>query len=137
MVPRRMFVHGSPGWEMAFQSPRTATSDPETGVQRPAIRSIPAAIASISATVDPTGIAVPSLVSPRAIVDIPAAIRRSSKPAPGPPGAKVENKRRRMVPFPESLSQETLTKPQTSLAGDSFQSSGFDNAALDSDHGGV
>jgi hypothetical protein len=48
MVPNNMLAHGSPGWEAAFQSPRTAASDPETGVHKPTIRSIPVMTASVT-----------------------------------------------------------------------------------------
>jgi len=83
---------------MMVPSSRTASNDPETGVHKPANRSIPTAIPSASREAGPIAGPMRSLASPRVITIIPATSRNNRRPAPGAPRANVEKRRRNWSP---------------------------------------
>src|SRR5262249_38279278 len=67
---------------------------------------------------------------------IPAVSRSSSRPRPGPPGAKVENRRRRGVPTSASPVPDSRPTPKRVRRATLFRL-GFYDSALNPDGAGV
>ena len=102
MVAMKMQAEGSPGRVMMFHSARAATSEPASGVHSPASRSIPMMIATTGRIKKWKDGPPNSLAMPWITREAPATRRMSRRPAPGQPGAKVENRRRNYAPDNQS-----------------------------------
>ena len=105
MVAMKMQAEGSPGRVMMFHSASAATSEPASGVHNPASRSIPIMLATTGSAMNWMDGAVCSLANPWRMSEAPATRRMSRRPAPGHPGAKVENRRRTRPPRTFRLSK--------------------------------
>ena len=98
MVAMKMQAEGSPGRVIMFHSASAANNKPAIGVHNPASRSIPIMIATTGSAMNWMDGPVCSLANPWIISEAPATSRMSRRPAPGQPGAKVENRRRNSPP---------------------------------------
>lgn len=83
-------LHLSPGNIRIFQISISATDVPATGVHKPRISKIPAAISSTEGTATFSGGSPHSLTLARKTSAKPTTTRMRSKPAPGHPPANVE-----------------------------------------------
>ena len=97
-----MAIHGSPECERnrenAIDTLTMVATDPATGVQRPARSNIPAATPMICRmTAKGEDSSTPMI--PKWISANPVRSRRSRRPIPGQPSAKVENSRCNPHPF--------------------------------------
>jgi len=102
MVAMKMQAEGSPGRTIMLRTASAASNKPTIGVHNPASRSSPIRIANIARTDSPMGGPVCSLTEPWMTSEAPATTRISRRPAPGQPGAKVENNRRKYPPDKQS-----------------------------------
>src|SRR5579863_9561594 len=94
------------------------------GVQRPAIKNSPRPIASTSNTVEPIDGPPTRNRTASSMSTTPATTRKSNRPTPGGPWAKVENNRRTI---PEGYG---LTAPRGDPQKGDFQDS-FERSELD------
>jgi hypothetical protein len=106
VAAKRMPANGSTRRVMVLKIPRSATSDPAIGVHKPATRRLPPTMAIPAGSNVPVPGSILSQLNARMKRTIPAVSRSSSRPKPGPPGANVENSRRRGVPSPGSRNPE-------------------------------
>ena len=102
-VPSSSQTHLSPGSIMIFQISISATEVPTMGVHNPAIRRMPAPIASTAGMVTFKGGSIHSLEAARTTSAEPITKRRRSKPVPGQPPANVEYRRRNDASFSTEL----------------------------------
>jgi len=93
-VPNKSQTHLSPGSIIIFQASISATEVPTMGVHNPAIKRMPAPMASTAGMVTFKGGSVHSLEAARTTSAEPITKRMKSKPAPGQPPANVEYSRR-------------------------------------------
>ena len=115
MVAMRMQAEGSLGRvAIMFHVASATASEPASGVHMPANRSIPIVIAETAKTEKWNDGPASSLSSPWITKQNPATSRISNRPAPGQPGANVENNRRKYPPNNHSgyLTEDCATKPQ-------------------------
>ena len=98
-------IHGSPECERmrdkAIQTLRIAANPPATGVHKPISKRIPEAAPIICKTTmaDEGAFSAPTI--PKWISAAPVSSRKSRRPTPGQPPAKVENKRCKTLPITE------------------------------------
>ena len=115
MVAMRMQAEGSLGRvTMMFHVASATASEPASGVHKPANRNIPMMIAEKAKTEKWSDDPASSLSNPWITKQNPATSRISNRPAPGQPGANVENNRRKYPPNNHSgyRTQELRQKPQ-------------------------
>ena len=93
--PRTRCNCGDVGPASTIESSAIVSSAPAMGVHQPTMREAPATSASHCRR---TGSELAAPVAASRIGGIPAATRSSSRPVPGQPRGKVENKRRRKSP---------------------------------------
>ena len=99
MVAMRMQAEGSLGRvAMMFHVASATASEPASGVHKPANRNIPMVIAETAKTEKWSDDPASSLSNPWITKQDPATSRISNRPAPGQPGANVENNRRKYPP---------------------------------------
>ena len=98
MVAMKMQAEGSPGRVTMFQSASAATRNAAMGVHKPASRSVPIMSANTARTTNWMDGPVCSLANPWITSEAPVTTRMSRSPAPGQPGANVENNRRKYPP---------------------------------------
>src|SRR5690242_17014170 len=137
IVASRMFVQISPCCAMASHRIAVATMEPATGVHRPATRRTAPALARTARQSGPRDRSAYCRDSPWTRITLPATMRRSSNPRPGPPCAKVVNRRRRSASPPGFRSFNRLPSPKRVEREPLLRSSGVDDSAFDPDHGGM
>jgi hypothetical protein len=99
MVAMRMHAEGSLGCVIRmFHIASAATSEPASGVHKPANKSSPIVMANTPNATNWVDGPCCSLADPWITRQDPATSRINKRPAPGQPGAKVENSRRKYPP---------------------------------------